>query len=642
MPSLDKFLARVRVQPSYVPPATRQEARHGVASVDAVEGARAKRRKSIREVMRNGEVGWSHDLSRVLALPRRQPFEAAAIQQTLTARLKTPGGTQTLRPIQAMALWEAPQVGGMLGNIGVGEGKELIGFLMPMVFSSCQRAVLLIPAALRAQVLADYERYAQHWVLPNLAGGKTFVAGRPVLHVVSYSEVSSMSQPKLLKLIGPDLVMANECHNLKNFGSSRVVRFLDYFDVKPDTRFCGWSGTITSNSIRDYCHLAILALGGDAPVPTDTTTVDEWAAALDPPRFGQAQYDGGALETAFCRAGESVRSGYARRLTDTRGIIATSESTLGVALNILERPAPEMPQVLKDDLRILRRKPADGGWVRPDGEELTEAMQVGACARELACGFYYSWRFLSGTDDEIDEWFAARQDYNRELRARLQEPRPHLDSPGLCWEAAARWFDGGCRGCGRGPGEYHEPHCGVKEELPLWNARTFLYWRDVEPTVTYEPQATWRSDFLLDDIQRWAAESPGVVWVEHAEVGRRLQKDFGLVYFGGGPKAAEAIVAEDGRRSIVASIDAHGTGRNMQMFNRNLFVCPPSNGKVAEQLIGRTHRQGQLEDEVTVEMFRHTAELRAGLVKAIGEARYTQETTNSSQRLCYGTFGFQP
>ena len=133
-----------------------------------------------------------------------------ALAEELTARLKRPEGTQKLFPYQAWILWEAPRVGGLFANVAVGQGKTLCGLLMPMVMPSCRRAVLFVPPSLRAQLLDhDWDFYGKHWVLPNRSGAGRFVVGRPVLHVVAYSELSSPKATELLTQLNPDLIICD-------------------------------------------------------------------------------------------------------------------------------------------------------------------------------------------------------------------------------------------------------------------------------------------------------------------------------------------------------------------------------------------------------------------------------------------------
>lgn len=626
MSILAKFQAIV---PNYVPPPKAPLPVRSIASVQIEE---------LRNKLTAGSVEWSPDLARVLALPRREKPDCEALAEELTARLKTPHGTMKLRPIQAWALWEGAQVGGLFGSIAVGAGKEVLGLLMPMVMPSCKRAVLLIPPALRTQLLEfDWPRYAEHWVLPNLAGGSRFTPGKPVLHIVSYSEVSNPKHPRLLEQIQPDLIIANECHQIRYKNASRTKRALRYFASNHMTRFCGWSGTVTSNSLRDYAHLIALALGEQSPLPLHPPTVDEWAAALDANTNGQS-FSAGKLRT-LCKPGEDVRSGFRRRLVDTPGVVATGENELGVSLVFYERKSPVVPQEVLAHLKKLRKSPEEGGWIRPDGEELVDALRVNACARELAMGFFYRWRFPKGEPEElILEWFSRRQDWNRELRKKLMRGRAYLDSPHLCASAARRFYEGGCSECNRPALGEHDRNCGQAESRPIWAAGSWPAWSAIEEAVYHESEAVWLSDFLVEDAAAWAEEAPGIVWAEHDALGKRLAAHSKMPYYGGGKEASLGIMNEAGTRSIIASMKAHGTGKNLQAFNRNLITATPSDAALIEQVVGRTHRTGQKADEVEVYYYAHTEEMTDALIKAHEKARYIGKTTGSVQKMCYGNW----
>jgi hypothetical protein len=571
-------------------------------------------------------VPFSADVARVLGLPRRDlatTWTAGDVAE-LEARLRKPPGPcrcadfarpcpTRLLPTQARALLEAPRTGGLLAPIGVGHGKTLVDLLLPMVMQS-KTAVLLIPANLRAQLLErDWDYYGAHWHLPNLAGGRWFQAGRPALHVLTYSKLSTQEGTNLLTRIKPDLLICDEAHNLRDRRAARTVRFLRYFRQAEGVRLCALSGTLTSKSIRDYAHLAELALRDGSPLPLHPPTVEEWASAIDP---SEAPADAGALRR-FCDTGEHVRDGFRRRRNDTPGVVATDESALGTSLVIRERKV-DIPQALHAHIATVLE---DG--VRPDGEELVERLQQVACARQLASGFFHRWRYPRGEPLElITEWFGRRQAWNRELRQRLQHPREHLDSPGLLLRAALR--------------AYQEP--AYEGELPVWRAKEFEPWHEIHRQVQPVPEAVWLDESVVNDAAAWARETPGIVWVEFPELGERIARAAGVPWYGGGPEASTAIALERGARSIVASIRAHGTGKNLQTFSRNLVANPPADGGAWEQLLGRTHRQGQTADEVTVDLYLHTDELRRAWDKAREYALFIQQTEGQPQKLCLASW----
>lgn len=615
-------------------------------------------RQTLRERLSSGEVEWSQDFARILALPRRprpedwpawadelerlgHPLAAqirrgvAALVEEMTQRLKRPGGTQTLREIQALTLWEAEILEGVVGLIRTGGGKSLIGMLMPMVMPHCKRAVLLLPPDLRPQFYAEWTEYAKHWTLPNLAGGDNFVVGRPVLHVVAYSEFSHQKASALLDQIDPDTILADEMSALRNPDSARGRRFYRCFEARPNTRFCGWDATAVADSITDFWHLLGFALGSGSPIPINVSEVRRWAKALDP-NDRDGYFMPGVLQQ-FCEPGESVRSGFQRRLVNTPGVIVTEENLLGIPLYFEQRTPPPMPESLVKHLHTLRRRTDDGGWKRPDGEELRTPVEVVACAKQLAEGFWLYWKFLEGTNEQIDLWFQRRQDWNRELRAVLQNSYVHMDSPALCENAAKRFYDGGCPGCSRSPREPHGVDCRVTETHPLWPSMTYLGWREVEDSIRYTTAVKWESTWLLEDVALWACEAPGIVWVDHPEFGHKLAQLTGLPYYGGGSGHDEILTA-DGSTSIICSVAANKRGKNLQLWARNLVVSFPSSNDILEQMVGRTYREGQKAPHVEVFYYLHTSELERSLEIAQERAKFVAETTGAAQKLCYATF----
>ncbi|WP_240486836.1 hypothetical protein [Hyalangium minutum] len=69
---------------------------------------------------------------------------------------------------------------------------------------------------------------------------------------------------------------------------------------------------------------------------------------------------------------------------------------------------------------------------------------------------------------------------------------------------------------------------------------------------------------------------------------------------------------------------------------------PPADGAAWEQAIGRCHRQGQLADEVEVEveveLYQHTDELIEAFRKARDFARFIEQTEGTPQKLCFASY----
>lgn len=599
----------------------------------------------------------SEDLQRILALPRREPPEegtpeGAALIRRMTARLRNdvaagagclchklnPQWRSTedciveLRFIQAWYLAEAEAVGGALGPIAVGAGKTGIDILTAMVVPGCKEAALLLPPTLKPQFIADFQLWAQHFRVPNIAGGRDaaigagprgeFITdGRPTLHVLKYSELSSKNFSTWF-LARPDIsvVVADEAQALKDHSATRVKRFLAHFVDHDATRFCCHTGSLSSKGIEDFAHLSTLALRRGSPVPNLPSTVTEWGTALNPPKNGLRAPPGALMK--LCREGETVEQGFARRFIDTAGVVATSEGSLtGVELFVSERKPPKMPIEVREAMAKVRREKK-----RPDGEELKDSLEIAAVIRQLAMGFYLYWHYPDATPADFDEggrvddWFKKRQAWNREVRYRLEEYTPQLDSPGLLKEAAKR-------AC-----------AGYRGEKPTWHSHAWPAWAAVEYTLPHETRVEWVSDWLAHDAAEWmlkqeAEGRPGICWTVNPDLGHLIAKLAGRPYYGAGDEAAIGIRAELGNRSVVASIPAHHRGRNLQAFSANLVTQPPSGADVWEQLIGRTHRSKQLAKYVTVEVYRHVTELSDAFDVAMGRAFYVKNALTSDQKL---------
>jgi hypothetical protein len=549
-------------------------------------------------------------------------------------------------PVQAWALHEAAEFGGLLGPIGVGAGKSLLDLLTAMVVPGVRTAVLLLPPQLKSQLVQkDIPFYGQHWKLPNIAGARWQVPGRPTLHVVAYTELSSAKQSDLLSKIKPDIIICDEAHSVRNRTASRTKRFLRYLAEFDSTKLFAWSGTLTSRSLHDYAHLATHALGDNSPVPEPYPVVEEWAGALDPSDFRKAP---GAL-LKFCEPGEKLVDAYRRRLVESPGVVTSPDSggcQAGLYISELAAKAPEKVTNLLTSLVETAE--------RPDGEQLVDVLSVQRAERELACGFYYRWRWPRKEPvPVIEEWLRVRKEWHKELRERLKHSGEHMDSPLLLTKAAIRWHDG----------YVHIEHDTEGRELkrvevkprtrngPLktWNSEWWPQWKAVRDTACPEPDAVWVDKYLVKLSVDWLASIKGsgaILWYDFRAFGQAVVEECRVrkipyVYCGPGEEGNQKLLSLTGRELCIMSIKAHGTGKNLQMFNKNLVANPPSSGSMWEQLLGRTHRTGQEADEVTVEVFRHTEAMRKAVDTARELSEYIEGTWGVQQKLASkATWGF--
>ena len=520
----------------------------------------------------------SLELKRILALPRRELPDV-----DLTSEFAKPGGSLRLRPIQSQALYEAREADGLFAPIAVGGGKTLIA----------QRAVILTKPDLKRQMIREREHfYGKHFRLTTAA-------------VVSYNELSSAKSAGILDEIKPDLIIADEAHCLKRKEAARTKRFRRYMKQNPGTRFCAMSGTMTSRSILEYAHLIDLALGKNSPLPNRRGDLLEWSAALDV--NVESPMPPGYLRL-LCEEGEEVRDGYRRRLVQTPGVVATSEGSLGTSLVVRKRSPKVAPEVAE-----LYRS-VENTWSL-DGEEFDSAMHLAKALKQISCGFYYVWDWPNGEKDV--EWLEARSNWHKEVRERLKYSSEGMDSPLLLFNAAQRYHAG-----------IRDGKAWASEHWPEW-ARVKDRWKPHPPKKTI-----WVSDFLVRDAIAWAAKHPrGIIWCQWVALAERISAVGNLPLYGAGADAGLAT-----EPVIVCTTATQGTGKNLQHhYEHNLFTSLPPNGKDVEQILGRTHRPGQLADEVTVTWCAHTGVLASALDRVKEDARYMEKTTGQRQKILYAT-----
>lgn len=543
-----------------------------------------------------GVVTNSVEFARVAGLPRRV-LDLDAVPD-VTELFAKPDGTMKLWPIQSACLIEAAEANGLFGMLGCGAGKTLLTLLLPIAMAS-KKAVILTKSRLKKQLAHEVANvYGPHFVLPM-----------DRITVVAFEELSDADHDDVLELADPDLIIVDEAHNLRNAtgGSKESVRggrFRRFVQTHAGCRYAYLSGTITNRTIKDYAHLVESALKKNSPVPRGFREINDWGGALDvKPEYVMKP---GVL-MQFCQDGEQVRDGYKRRLTETHGVVATSDTDVPGCSLIVRRLAPPVPPAVTQKLQQVRKT-----WAI-DGDEFTEATQVVALLRRLACGFYYRWAHKPDPD-----WLAARSAWNCEVREMLKRSIPKMDSPYLLEQAAERH------------------HNGKPTKAKTWASQTWAAWRELKELPEPPTETIWVSDFLVHESLQWAQkamkEGPAIIWYSHLALGEKLAEVSGLPHFGAGTSAFASR-----EPVIICSMRAQGTGSNLQHYSQNLFTTMPSSGSEFEQVAARTHRAGQEADEVVVDWFGFTEETKNALASVIEDATYVYETSSQRQRILRAT-----
>ncbi len=538
-------------------------------------------------------VQMTPELARILALPRRQPkwYNGGGYdRESGCAGCKLCENDQpSLFPSQYAALEEAKRVGGLVSMQGVGCGKSLVAALLPTALES-KRTIIMVDPALKPQMQSDLKLYGLH-----------FAVRENVIDVVAYSELSSSNGADILDRTQPDLIVADEAHRLRSKQSARTKRFLRYMKAHPKCRFVALSGTLISRSILDYAHFFDLALGDRSPLPGKYGDLHDWAAAIDENPVAFPIAPGKLL--LLCDEGEDLRSGYRRRIVETPGVISTPESELGVSLVIHGRTPPPDP-VIESALRHLER------YWEWDGEEIEDVLAFQRIARQLSLGFHYRWVWPNGSPDL--EWLEARAEWHREVRKFLRyNSKPGLDSPGLLERAA---------------------------EDGVWKPRAWNAWSRVRMRPIPPTQAVWLSKSVVFDTVKWCADvGSGIVFYEHEAFGAEVAGEGRFRLYGGGEEASEDLlrVSEKINPIVVCSQHAHGTGKNLQMYDKMLLVAPPPGALAWEQIVGRIHRPGQKADCVEVTTYAHSKVFKKALTSAEKNGRFLESVNGNKMKIVY-------
>lgn len=566
--------------------------------------------------MSKAGVSKTPELLRVINLPRRKfdvnSYPDASILYS-KARCSKPtcqyckDGSPSLRPIQNAMLVEAAQNSGLFANAGVGTGKTLASFLMHDALQAT-RTVLLVPPQLRDKTLyVDLPELKQHFKIPEVYSAEEYHPGLSGVFVIAYSELSQTTASDLLDKIQPDLVVADEAHNLRHKKSARTRRFLRFMRANP-SKFVAMTGSAIFKSIKDFAHLIEICLGKNSPVPADYPTLTAMADAID--NEGKEGATGIGALALMCDDTESAREGFQRRFSETPGVIITTESSAGMALEIKQLHVIP-PAIITSSLQKLEQ---EWSW---DGEDYDGALDISRLQRHITQGFFYRSIWPHGIVDR--EYLEKRNAWKRTIRLRLSHSnRQGQDSPALL-EAMA--------------------------EAGAWTPEEWLDWLTVRDRPEPDKEAIEVDQYLVNLAESWGQESPGIIWVNSPVIGKWLNQR-GITYYGEGDKAGEALNAYakacldglDQIKTIACSIFAHGTGKNLQAWNRNLVLYPPSMGEVWEQLIGRTHRPGQVADVVTLDIILASVGAINSLAIAREDAERAGQETGQVRRLSLATW----
>lgn len=539
------------------------------------------------------EVQASQELDRIVKLPRREwtAEQASALAERLTKALRTETGRQTLLPVQAIALAEIGMMRGAFVPIPTGGGKTLVHFLGSRMIPGIVRPLALMPAGLIPDKVAELREYRRDWIVA------------PELRIESYETLARVSKKDFLTEYKPDMILCDEGHFLANVDAARTTRVLRYLRTHPSCLFVVLTGTPTDVSIRQFSHLIGACLRYGTPLPVTHLDLDEWSRALDLNTPAHRRVGAGALERLRLPGDLSIdiREVFQTRLKQTPGVVMHSPRDIGVPIKITSHVIPfdEAQTKAFVDLRAGNT---------PDGLPWADGVEAWRHARSISSGFYAVW-----TPRAPDDWKDARSRWARECRSVIANNRREIDTEEQLTGYLAEHPD-------------HYPEA----------AEALSEWRKIAPIFTPNPVPYWISDNTLRWIKAWGSR-PGLIWIERPATGHRLSFVHGIPYYGQEGydartgKHVTQHAPEDGPAAL--SIRANMNGRNLQAWNRNLVVDVPTAGKDWQQLIARTHREGQRAELVTVDVLFGSVEDVIAFWTAVERAEHSAKMFGHAQKL---------
>lgn len=616
------------------------------------------------------------DIDRICGLPVYDTVSEETIEEINKQFLKPEvykKGEWRLNSGQCLALDKLQNTASLTGIVPVGGGKTFIGLLAIKILWQCglDRAVYFTQPDLIPQLMGDIQEADElfGYDIPTInlhgvgiRGRKSLSQNDRGLWLYPYSVLQQEDAWQTIQSIRPQVVVADECHNVKNIGgnAARADRFLAMIH-QHEPILIPLSGTMMQKSIMDFHHLLVGSLGDDAPVPINKDIAKTWALYLDAdaepistnavsqsvvlPLLKWAMENYPDRRDLFPVSISGIRRAYQHRLSSAPGVVSIRGAKVDASIVIknLKEDFDEGSDSYQKLLEISNKITEDEET--PSGEPIPHKMHQWGWLMALYGGGIYNepyWpnpeQYAKSHGIDVDEaaeridrskdWYALKCAYLSELRSWIKRRgKPGLDTPKTIGNAMKR---NGSRQVGK----------------VLYDA-----WMTAK-NAEFEgmPQRLSRSvrvcDFKVQAAKKWAKKhKKGIIWFYSREFGEWLRDEIPeAAYFPAGRESnAELRKVEKYRdRIMILSMDAHHVGKNLQYHDTNLVPQWYRSGSRAEQMMGRTHRPGQKSDEVLFETLIWSEFESMMFAACMNRSLAIHQVTGNSQKMVQASYAPPP
>lgn len=618
-----------------------------------------------------------HEIARIVRLPIIHPLTPEEVDAYSRENVLTEAYNRgfRLKQAQAEAFMAYESYGGCFAPIGAGAGKTLVdvGIASRAYSKGLAKGLLVIPSAVYHQFVVRSLPWIRNQIpvnVPFICLGNTTAqkrigfarSNRAGCYVLPWSCLSTKDASEVLAHIRPDYIILDEAHRGSDRRAARTKRLMAYIKFRADAKHgqpfavevVPLSGTITNKAIREYHHLITWALRENSPLPLSGQMALEWGQYID----SKAEYTGSHAgpigeivdwaRMAFPkeRIDDDIpgfRTSFRLRLVTAPGVVATADSEVATSLYIHNKPVPA------DDstpgwkrLQELIRDVVDKG-ITPSGDTIEHAIHSFRWLYELSAGFYNELVWPSAQE------YAKRKGLSTEKEAAeiLQRARDHHDLAQIFAKLLRKWLSAHNQ-AGR------DTPLLVRSDMAQHGAKhvgaeLYAAWQDMraaefEGMPERDSRAVRVCDYKVRAAVEWASglKSGGIIWAWNQELVSWIHEML--------PGSTKADAGEASNRAItdvkhadkifVASIAAHGEGKELQHFQEQYFAQWPRGARVAEQALARLHRLGQTADELTVNVNNTTLFDQMNFAACLVDALYIQQTTGNRQRVIYA--GYDP